>query len=193
MAQTAYLNKVSYVIIRAISDKADNSATMDYPELGAAADTSFLMTYEWGYTYSEPRAVAPINLVAKVVSYAASVIPRDKLLMGMPNYGYNWEIPWVEGSPARSLSNQEAVALANEYGVEILFDAQAATPHFNYSDSSSSHEVWFEDARSIQAKMDLVREFELAGVSFWHIGTYFAQAWEVLTANFLVNKIRSPR
>ena len=45
----------------------------------------------------------------------------------------------------------------------------------------------------IQAKMDLVREFELAGVSFWHIGTYFAQAWEVLTANFLVNKIRAPR
>ncbi len=45
------------------------------------------MTYGRGYTYSEPRAVAPINLVAKVVSYAASVIPRDKLLMGMPNYG----------------------------------------------------------------------------------------------------------
>ena len=59
--------------------------------------------------------------------------------------------------------------------------------------SGRRHEVWFEDARSIQAKMDLVREFELAGVSFWHIGTYFAQAWEVLTANFLVNKIRSPR
>lgn len=55
------------------------------------------------------------------------------------------------------------------------------------------HEVWFEDARSIQAKLELVREFELAGVSFWHIGTYFAQAWEVLNASFQVNKIRSPR
>ena len=50
------------------------------------------------------------------------------------------------------------------------------------------------DRQTLKARtQSLVREFELAGVSFWHIGTYFAQAWEVLTANFLVNKIRSPR
>ena len=161
---------------------------MDYPELGAAADTSFLMTYEWGYTYSEPRAVAPINLVAKVESYAASVIPRDKLLMGMPNYGYNWEIPWVEGSPARSLSNQEAVALANEYGVEILFDAQAATPHFNYSDGLSSHEVWFEDARSVLMKLSLAADSDLRGIGIWNATRWFPQLWFILNVLYNIRR-----
>ena len=62
-------------------------------------------------------------------------------------------------SPAQSPSNQEAVALANDYGAEILFDAQAATPHFNYSDGLSSPEVWFEDARSVRTKLSLASRF----------------------------------
>ena len=102
----------------------------------------------------------------------------------------------VIGSSAAAtvVSNYGAVNIAAQNGAEIFFDETAQTPYFNYRDSSGRrHQVWFEDARSIQAKMDLVREFGLAGVSFWHIGTYFAQGWEVLTANFLVNKLPSPR
>ncbi|MBM6924182.1 hypothetical protein H9X81_10845 [Hydrogenoanaerobacterium saccharovorans] len=149
-------------------------------------------TYEWGYRYGEPQAVAPYNQVRRVLQYAVTEIPAGKILMGIPNYGYDWVIGSY--SPATVVSNVGAINIAVQNNAQIFFDETSKTPYFNYRDDSGRrHEVWFEDARSIQAKMDLVREFELAGVSFWHIGTYFAQAWEVLTANFLVNKIRSPR
>ena len=164
----------------------------DYRMLGEAADFVFLMTYEWGYTYGPPMAVAPLRNVELVVDYALSEIPAEKIWMGIPNYGYDWVVG--SSSPATVVSNVGAINIAVQNNAQIFFDETSKTPYFNYRDGSGRrHEVWFEDARSIQAKMDLVREFELAGVSFWHIGTYFAQAWEVLTANFLVNKIRSPR
>ncbi len=47
------------------------------------------MPYEWGYALSEPMAVAPINKVAQVLSFATSVIPPEKIFMGIPNYGYD--------------------------------------------------------------------------------------------------------
>lgn len=66
---------------------------MDYEKLGNAADHVFLMTYEWGYTYGPPMAVAPINKVREVLDYAVTEIPREKILMGVPNYGYDWKLP----------------------------------------------------------------------------------------------------
>ncbi len=149
-------------------------------------------TYEWGYRYGEPMAVAPANQVRRVLQYAVTAMPAGKILLGIPNYGYDW----IVGSSAAAtvVSNVGAINIAVQNNAQIFFDETAKAPYFNYRDSAGRrHEVWFEDARSIQAKLDLVREFGLAGVSFWHIGTYFAQAWEVLTANFLVNKVSSPR
>ena len=164
----------------------------EYAAHGRYADRVTLMTYEWGYRFGEPQAVAPYNQVRRVLQYAVTEIPAGKILMGIPNYGYDWIIG--SSSAATVVSNYGAVNIAAQNGAEIFFDETAQTPYFNYRDSSGRrHQVWFEDARSIQAKMDLVREFGLAGVSFWHIGTYFAQGWEVLTANFLVNKLPSPR
>ena len=161
---------------------------IDYPALGRAADMAFLMTYEWGYTYSEPRAVAPIDQVKKVVDYAAGVIPREKLVMGMPNYGYNWTLPWVEGEAARSLSNSEAVRLANEYGAVIEYDELAATPYFNYTDGDTRHEVWFEDARSVSAKLALASDERLRGVGIWNVTRWFAQLWFMLNVLYDIKR-----
>lgn len=66
---------------------------IDYALLGAAADQVFLMTYEWGYTYGPPMAVAPLDKVRQVLDYAVTEIPREKILMGIPNYGYDWQLP----------------------------------------------------------------------------------------------------
>jgi len=162
----------------------------DYPVHGALADHVILMTYEWGYTYSPPRAVAPLNEVRRVLNYAVTVIPRRKILMGIPNYGYNWTLPFVEGSAASTISNTAAVELAKREGAFIQFDPVAQAPWFRYYDSNGRlHEVWFSDARSIYASLALVNEYRLGGISLWTIGRYSPQYYLVLNAVFNVRKV----
>ena len=162
----------------------------DYRALGAVANSVLVMTYEWGFTYGPPMAVSPINKVRQVLDYAVTEIPPEKMNMGIPNYGYDWPLPFERGvTRARTLGNVEAVQLAIQYGAEILYDEIAQTPHFNYTSEGIEHEVWFEDARSLQAKMDLVYEYNLRGISYWQIMQLLRMNWLLVENNFEVEKL----
>jgi len=162
----------------------------DYAALAAAADRVFLMTYEWGYAYSEPMAVAPLPNVRAVVEYALTEMPASKIWLGIPNYGYSWPLPTQPGvTRAVSVSNQHALELARTYGAEIQYDQTAQSPWFRYWDEDRrEHEVWFEDARSIRAKLGLVRDFGLSGVGYWNLDRPFPQNWPVLNGEFMVGE-----
>lgn len=161
----------------------------DYGGLGAAADSVLLMTYEWGYTYGPPMAVAPLNLVRRVVEYAVTEIPRNKIDLGIPNYGYDWKLPYERGvTAARTIGNVEAVQLAISHYAVIQFDETAQSPYFYYEENGSEHVVWFEDVRSIQAKFDLVEEFSLRGVGYWQIMQLFRANWLLLADRFYITK-----
>ena len=154
-----------------------------YGLLAQAADFVLLMTYEWGYTYGPPMAVAPIRNVRQVVDYALTEMPPEKIYLGIPNYGYDWVLPFRQGSRATSISNQQAVELAARYRSAIRFDENAQSPWFRYMDESGQeHEVWFEDARSIRAKLALAAEYGLYGVGYWNLMRPFPQNWAVLNA-----------
>jgi len=162
----------------------------DYPVHGALADHVILMTYEWGYTFGPPLAVAPINEIRKVLNYAVTAIPRNKIFMGIPNYGYDWTLPYVQGSRAETLSNTQAVDLALRENAAIQYNEVSQAPYFNYyDDNRKQHVVWFEDARSIKAKLELVDEYDLGGVSYWTIGRYFPQNWLVLSSMYDIAKV----
>jgi spore germination protein len=156
----------------------------DYALLGAAADFVFLMTYEWGYTYGPPMAVSPLPQVRSVLDYAVTEIAPEKIFLGMPNYGYDWPLPFQQGvTAARSISNGTAVRLAIDYGVEIQYDERAQAPCFRYTDRvGTAHEVWFEDARSTEAKLRLVAEYGFRGAGYWNLMRPFAQGWNVLNS-----------
>lgn len=163
----------------------------DYAAIGAIADFVLLMTYEWGYTFSPPMAVAPIDKVSAVVDYALTEIPAVKINMGVPNYGYVWPLPFIEGeSRARSISNVEAVDLARRYNAEIKFDPVAMTPFFDYrSEDGQRHEVWFEDSRSIEAKLNLATRDNLRGVSIWNIMRFFPGLWLVANGAWIIEDL----
>lgn len=147
------------------------------------------MTYEWGYSGGPARAVAPINLVENVIAYAVTRIPPSKILMGIPNYGYYWTLPYIQGNLAKSISNYDEVILALNNNQRINYDTEAETPYFNYIDQEGvEHEVWFEDARSILAKLDLVLKYNLSGVSYWTIDRKFPQNYLVLKSLFNIIK-----
>lgn len=143
----------------------------DYAGMGQAADYCLLMTYEWGYTYGPPLPVSPINSVRRVLDYGLSQIPAEKILMGMSNYGYDWKLPFVQGeSKAEKLTNYQALARAEYYGVNVEYDEEAQTPFFTYTaPDGSEHIVWFENEQSWRARLALVSEYGLAGISIWNI------------------------
>lgn len=161
----------------------------DYRALGDVANSVLVMTYEWGYTYGPNMAVAPINKVRQVLDYAVTEIAPEKINMGIPNYGYDWPLPYERGvTKAKTIGNVEAVQTAIQYGAEIFYDEVAQTPYFNYVENGVEHEVWFEDARSIQAKMELVEEYNLRGISYWQIMQLFRVNWLLVENNFFVVK-----
>lgn len=191
------LNEEGYLVTVALAPKTstDQQGLLyqghDYEGMGKAANLVLLMTYEWGYTYGPPMAVAPLNQVRRVISYGISQIPPDQILMGIPNYGYDWTLPFVQGeSRAEKISNDEAAARAARFGAEIQFDALAQSPYYYYTDNEGSdHVVWFEDAQSWRAKLQLVSEYGLAGISYWNIMDFFPAGSEVLRQMYQIAKV----
>ncbi|MBO8155597.1 MAG: LysM peptidoglycan-binding domain-containing protein [Bacillaceae bacterium] len=162
----------------------------DYGAHGEIADFVVLMTYEWGYSGGPPMPVSPIGPVRQVVEYALTEMPSEKIFLGQNLYGYDWTLPYEPGGEyARALSPQQAIQLAREQNVAIQYDEEAEAPFFFYTDDQGNrHEVWFEDARSIEAKFDLVRELNLKGVSYWKLGLNFPQNWALLNSEFNIVK-----
>lgn len=192
---TTELNAYGYMVSVALAPKTSSEQKgllyegKDYGGLGAAANSCLLMTYEWGYRYSEPMAVAPINKVRQVVEYAVTQIPRDKIDLGIPNYGYDWPLPYVQGeTSARTIGNIQAIEIALDNGAQIKFDETAQTPYFNYTADGIDHEVWFEDVRSMNAKFSLLEEFELRGMGYWQIMRLFLANWVLLESRFNIIK-----
>ena len=188
------LSPLGYKVIAALAPKTrdDQPGVLyeghDYALVGAAADAVLLMTYEWGYTYGPPMAVAPISAVRSVLDYAVSRIPPEKIYMGLPNYAYDWILPYKQGySRATSIGNDEAVDIARRFGAEIKFDETAKTPYFTYYDGGITHEVWFEDARSMQEKFALIKEYGFRGGGYWNVMRKFTQGFLLQNATFALD------
>lgn len=167
----------------------------NYRLLGEAADMVLLMTYEWGYTYGPPMAVSPLPQVRRVLDYGVTEISRNKILMGVPNYGYDWPLPYERGkTKAESISNTEAVQRAATRNAAIQYDETAQAPYYTYYARSAhmgspvQHEVWFENAKSVEAMLSLVTEYALGGIGVWNIMRYFPALWLILPRLYQIKK-----
>lgn len=192
----AFLSPYGYTVSVALAPKiSDDQAGLlyegkDYALLGEAADSVLLMTYEWGYTYGPPMAVAPINKVRQVVDYAVTRIDPAKIDLGIPNYGYDFTLPYERGvSKARTIGNLEAVQIAIDHSVPISFDETAMSPYFQYEEDGVTHEVWFEDVRSLREKFSLLPAYGLRGVGYWQIMRFFRANWLLLQDTFQIVKL----
>ena len=165
----------------------------NYAALGQAADDVLLMTYEWGYQFGPPLPVSPIDQVRRVIEYALTEIPAEKISIGIPTYGYDWTLPFERGSAAEPLSSQEAVARAYDKKAQIQYDTLAQAPYYTYWQRDPNgipreHIVWFQDARSADALLRLVQEYGLNGAGIWNIMRWFPQVWAVLNQLYTIRK-----
>ncbi len=137
----------------------------DYAALAPHNDLIVTMTY--GYGTGKPQSTAPFGWVTNSASYAAGQIGRDKLLLGLAWYGYEWNLT---AGGVKALKYADAMERLQKSGAELQFDAESQTARFTYSANGEQFEVWFEDGRANDAKMDLVFRMGLAGAAAWRIG-----------------------
>lgn len=149
------------------------AAALDYAAIGRTVDEVRVMAYDHAWSGSAPGPVAPIGWVRDVVDHVTEHVPRDKVLLGVGLYGYDWA---DGGGTYRTWA--ELTALAASEGAEIRRDPASASPWFRYDAADGSrHTVWFEDARSLRRKLELARSAELGGVFLWQLGGEDPAGW----------------
>ncbi|KGX91313.1 spore germination protein [Pontibacillus halophilus JSM 076056 = DSM 19796] len=162
----------------------------DYEAIGEIVDIVIVMTYEWGWAGGPPQAISPLPEIRKVMEYAKTAIPKDKLMVSGSLYGRDWTLPYKQGNPkAKTISPSYAIERAASYGSEILYDWKDQAPYFTYLDANTKeHIVWFEDVRSLLAKIQLAVELDIRGISFWDLRFPFEAVWPLLEETVIVQK-----
>lgn len=154
----------------------ERNVAQDYAALGKVADQVRLMAYDRHWATSPPGPTAPIDWVRSVVEYAKSEIPPERVVLGVPLYGYDWV-----GNRATSVTWLKALQLAEEHNVRPNYDTKSQTPWFRYTDDQGrEHEVWFENSASSKAKFEVARGSGIRGVYLWMYGYEDTKTWEEL-------------
>jgi spore germination protein len=148
--------------------------------LGKVTDIVQFMTYDENGPWGAPGPVSGLDWVAASVKYAAGVVPSSKVSLGLPAYGYDWNLTAGTGG---SIDWKAIPALLKQTGATAQWDAKSSSPYFHYTASNGAkHVVWYENARSITAKSRLVPAHDLAGVSVWVLGADNADYWKAIHA-----------
>jgi spore germination protein YaaH len=156
----------------------DWSGAFDLKALGKIVDVLQLMTYDENGTWGKPGPVAGLDWVTACVNYATSVAPAAKISMGIPAYGYDWDLTKPKNNT--SITWIAAAALLTKTGAAAQWDAASSSPWFSYTLNGHNHVVWYENAQSIGQKVLLVGARGLNGVSIWALGMGDASFWQAI-------------
>jgi spore germination protein len=187
------LTSVTVAARTAASDP--NWRVFDYAALGREADRVRIMTYDFHWSGGPAGPMAPKHWVKSVAAYASQAIEPGKVSLGMPAYGRDWFVRRVSGScPSSAYSTvsrttRQMVAFAERIGKTPRWREAATSRRFTYVRTYSSggltcrakRVVWFDDARSMQAKTPLVSRFGLRGIAIWALGGEGLRTWPMLT------------
>jgi spore germination protein len=155
---------------------AQRNLAQDYHAIGQVADQVRLMGYDYHWSTSAPGPVAPIGWIRDVLRYAKTQIPAEKIILGVPLYGYDWV-----GKHGTPVSWLQVFRLASRYGIRPRFDAASQSPWFTYTDAvGRGHTVWFENGPSTQAKFQAAQRAGIGGVYVWVFGYEDTSIWNAL-------------
>lgn len=176
------VNKLLVVTVHAKTEPTSGwsgSEAHDYLRIGETADIVRIMGYDYHWKGGTPGSIAPADWVDSVLAYAVSIIPKHKIELGIPTYGYDWP----QGMPAKGITHCDAVSTASRHKVPIITNPQLG-PHFMYWENDLCHEVWFVDASLFTTLLDLVNNYNLRGICMWHLSAGDPGIFDVIQAKF---------
>ena len=158
----------------------------DMKALGELADAIVLMTYDYHYSGSfTSGAVAPIGGAGETLEFdveiavkeALKIIPKEKILLGIPLYGYQWETIEQASESATIAGGSETASVRTvmekiKSCIDCIsgYDAISQSPYLIYPDNDVYKQVYFENEESMKAKLALAQKYQLGGVALWALG-----------------------
>jgi spore germination protein len=194
---TERLNSEGYLVFVTVDPSLSNIGEsvsferVDYSILDTLSQNIIFMNYQWATNVNPPAPISSIQNLDAFLNYVNAFITPDKIIIGIPTIGYDWELPFLPGlSSVNVLSYDGAINLASTYGAIIEFDDVSQTPFYRYNRDNVQHIVWFIDVRSINALLDLIIKYRLQGSGIWNISIYNPQLWLVINSQFNIIKFQ---
>jgi spore germination protein YaaH len=151
----------------------------DYTAIGQIVDYVYIMAYDEHWQGGEPGPVASLPWVEAVVRYATGVIPSQKLLLGVPFYGYDWAADAAVGVKTnKAYGSGVMTKRVSEYGASVKWDPVAAENVATFKTADGERIAWYPDERSLDAKLKLAYQYNLKGIALWRFGFEPATWWE---------------
>jgi len=157
----------------------------DYAAIAAPADGVVIMNYDEHYPGAASGPVASQDWFVDNLKFAVSVIPKEKLICAIANYGYDWVLKPKKGklppdAKDHTDSVQEAWLDARDSDEDVVFDDDALNPHFSYLDERSfRHDVWFLDAVTALNHMRAAQALGIQTFALWRLGGEDRSLWRV--------------
>jgi cellulose synthase/poly-beta-1,6-N-acetylglucosamine synthase-like glycosyltransferase/peptidoglycan/xylan/chitin deacetylase (PgdA/CDA1 family)/spore germination protein YaaH len=152
----------------------------DYAYLGKQADAIVLMNYDQHWSTSAPGPVAAQSVFIKNISDVMKLVPPEKIVMGIANYGYDWPEKMKKGEVAPDVTVQQAYLTAYESDAKVEFDPDSLNPHFSYYDEHNQiHQVWFTDAVTAYNELRAAERAGVYGTVLWRLGMADSSIWPI--------------
>ena len=157
----------------------------DYASISAAADGLVLMNYDEHYPGGVSGPVASQDWFEQNLKYASKVIPKEKIICAIANYGYDWVQKPKKGKLPPELhdstvSVQDAWLAARDSDEDVNFDDDAMNPHFSYLDERNfRHDIWFVDAVTALNQMRAAQSTGIKTFALWRLGSEDRSLWRV--------------
>ncbi len=147
----------------------------DYAALKPYSDLFVIMAYDYHWAGGTPGPVSPIESVRKAATYALEQFGASKLIVGMALYGYDWNT--TTGAKAVSTKFSDIGKLRTTYNAVLSYDTVSQSAKAVYTRDGQRHEVWYENGRSLDAKLDAMRQLGVTGVAVWRLGQEDPRVW----------------
>ena len=144
---------------------------IDWQVAGEAADYVRIMNYDFSRANTPPGPIAPKEWLAKSMEYALTVIPADKILGGIPFYGYDWALG-VNGITSGLVWDGVQNTLSKYPETKVQRDDASGEGWYEYNDiTDGPRKAYFNDAKSIEQKLQVIAKQGVGGITIWRLGS----------------------
>ncbi|WP_428950658.1 glycosyl hydrolase family 18 protein [Streptomyces sp. cg35] len=150
----------------------------DYRKLGAVADRLRIMAYNMHHAEGAPGPISTPQWYDEILARATAEVPRVKLEMGLPAYGWDWAVG--DKARAKHVTSQDAEALRRKVKAPYALDPDSRTPHFTYKDGKTRRTVWYQDARGTATHLPALRKYGVPHTVLWALGFEDPALWRTL-------------